>query len=76
MTADRVRRRHVWVTGARGRQEPGLVITWRQTGASEWEAYVARAHRDGSALITWEPATALRPVADDGWAPEPKGPRR
>lgn len=77
MTGDQVKRRHVWVLGAGGYQRPGLVIAWRRTSdSSGWEAHVARAHGDGRALITWEPASHLRPVSDDGWQVEPKGPRR
>lgn len=77
MTNDRpVKRRHVRVTSSGDYQRPGLVIAWRRTDASGWEAYVAQTHHDGSALITWESATSLRPVTDDGWELNRKGPRR
>ena len=76
MTGDHVRRRHVWVDGAGGHRRPGLVIAWRRTSESEWEAYVARVHGDGEALITWEPASNLHPVTDDRWALNPKDSRR
>ena len=76
MTGDHVRRRHVWVDGAGGYRRPGLVITWRRTGGTEWEAYVARLHGHGEVLITWEPASNLHPVTDDGWAFNPNDPTR
>jgi hypothetical protein len=77
MTIDQVKRQHVWVDGAGGYRRPGLVIAWqRRADGPEWEAYVAQAHGDGSALITWEPATDLHPVTDDGWALNPRGPER
>ena len=67
MTGDHVRRRHVWVDGAGGYRRPGLVITWRRNSGTEWEAYVARVHGDGEALITWEPASNLtRSLTTDG----------
>lgn len=77
MEGDRVKRRHVWVDGAGGHQHPGLVMAWRRTADSYmWEAYVAQVHYDGSALITWEPASKLRPVTDDRAQVEPKPWRR
>ena len=75
MTGDHVRRRHVWVDGAGGYQRPELVIAWRKS-KTEWEAYVARVHGNGEVLITWESASHLQPVIDDGWAFNPKDPRR
>ena len=54
MTADQpVKRRHVWVSTSGGFQYPGLVIAWRHTDESGWEAYVAMKHGDGAALVTW-----------------------
>ena len=77
MDGDRVKRRHVWVEGARGDQQPGLIIAWRRAAdSSGWEAYVAQVHHDGSALITWEPASKLHPVSDDGKQVDPKPWRR
>lgn len=77
MTVDRpVKRRHVWVSSSGGFQYPGLVIAWRNTDASGWEAYVAMKHGDdGAALISWEPAAALRPVSDDRQQPLAPRPR-
>ena len=36
------------------------------------EAYVAVA-RDASVLVTWEPASRLHPVVNDGWQLPPGG---
>ena len=44
---------------------PGLVIAWRT--AEVWEAYVASL-QGSSVLVTWEKATDLHPVGDDGWS--------
>ena len=64
MTGDQVRRRHVCVDSAAGYRRPGLVIAWRRRGdGPEWEAYVAQAHGDGSALITW--GTGDQPAPGD-----------
>ena len=77
MGRDEPRRRHVWVDGAGGYRYPGLVITWRRTeDGTSWEAYVAHAQSDGAALVTWEPASALHPVADDRYQPPPPKPAR
>ena len=66
MTGEQPKRRHVWVDGAGGYRYAGLVIAWRRaTDPPGWEAYVAQAHDDGAALVTWVPAARLRPVADD-----------
>lgn len=76
MTADRPpKRRHVWVHTSGGFQYPGLVIAWRNTDGTGWEAYVAMKHGDGAALVTWEPAAALRPVTDDRQQPPAPRPR-
>ena len=56
-------RRHVWVDSAGG-QHAGLVLTWRRTHDGSWEAQVA-VNLSGTLLVTWTPASALRPVADD-----------
>lgn len=58
--------RHVWVDGGGGSRGPGLVIAWRRTDDG-WEAYVATA-RESSVLVTWEKASSLHPVRDDGWS--------
>ena len=78
MGSDEPKRRHVWVDGTGGYRYPGLVITWRRTSdGSGWEAYVAHSHRDGGALLTWELASALHPVADDRYQQTPRPePRR
>ena len=76
MTAERpVKRRHVWVHASGGFQYPGLIIAWRHSDKSGWEAYVAMKHGDGAALVTWEPAAALRPVTDDRRQPSARRPR-
>ena len=59
------KRRHVWVDCSGGYRRPGLVIAWRRT-AEVWEAYVAIL-QGPSVLVTWEKATNLHPVRDDGW---------
>ena len=48
-----------------------LVIVWRYRDDS-WEGYVA-VTRDGSVLITWQQASRLHPVVDDGWQLPPRG---
>src|SRR5215212_2752559 len=50
MTGDHVRRRHVWFGGTGGYRRPGLVIAWRRSSGTEWEAHVARVHGDGEVL--------------------------
>jgi hypothetical protein len=62
--------RRLWVDASGGHKHPGLVIAWRR-GDDRWEAYVAVA-RDGSVLITWEQASRLHPVVDDGWQLPPR----
>jgi hypothetical protein len=71
MDDDTPKRRHVWVDTSGGHQHPGLVIAWRRRD-NGWEAYVAVA-RDGSVLVTWEQASRLHPVVDDGWQLPPRG---
>ena len=71
MDADTHERRHVWVDTSGGHQHPGLVIAWRRRDDG-WEAYVAVA-RDASVLVTWEQASRLHPVVDDGWQLLPRG---
>ena len=58
-------RRHVWVTSAGG-QHAGLILTWRRAQDGSWEAQVA-VNLNGSMLVTWTPAGALRPITDDHW---------
>ena len=60
------RQRHVWVDQAGG-THPGVVVAWRKL-ADGWESQVAVVQA-GSLLVTWVPATALRPVNDDRWQP-------
>ena len=66
MNRDEPRRQHVWVDCSGGHRYPGLVIAWRRT-ATGWEAYVATL-RESSVLVTWQKATDLHPVRDDGWS--------
>lgn len=61
-------RRHVWVDCSGGYRRPGLVIAWRRTGDG-WEAYVAIL-QGSDVLVTWERATDLHLVSDDGWSKE------
>jgi hypothetical protein len=63
---DEPKRRHVWVDCSGGFRRPGLVIAWRRI-ADGWEAYVAIL-RDDSVLVTWEKASDLHPVRDEGWS--------
>lgn len=69
MERDEPKRRHVWVDCSGGFRYPGLVITWRRT-AGGWEAYVAIL-QDNSVLVTWEKASDLHPVRDEGWSSSP-----
>ena len=71
MDEDTPKRRHVWLDASGGHQHPGLVIAWRRRDDG-WETYVAVA-RDGSVLITWQQASRLHPVVDDGWQLPPRG---
>jgi hypothetical protein len=78
MDSDSPRRRHVWVDGSGGYRRPGLVISWRRTDGGAWEAYVA-VGKDGSVLLSWEPANQLHPVTDDrpaSMTPRPREERR
>lgn len=66
MDREEPRRRHVWVDCSGGYRRPGLIIEWRRSDEG-WEAYVATL-RESSVIVTWEKATALHPVRDDGWS--------
>lgn len=62
------RRRHVWVDCSGGYRYPGLVMAWRRSPATGWEAQVAVV-REKTVLVQWVPAHALHPVRDDHRGP-------